>query len=132
MGSQQSLPSQPLVTAFLPSHQTAFSQLASAYCGQLLGDATRRPAFFGSGLEGKLGLTAGSFFNTPANRQIVETALVTHAVGSNVSPDAANAVTAEVDALLQRIPTLSGTATVQTATTSACTAVLASAVVTLQ
>jgi len=132
MGSQQSLPSQPLITAFLPSHQTAFSQLANAYCGALVADATRRPAFFGSGLEGKLGLTAGSFFNTAANRQIVWSALVSHAVGTNVSPDAASAVQTEVDALLQRIPTLNSGTTVQTATAAACTAVLASAVVTLQ
>jgi hypothetical protein len=132
MSSQQSLPSQPLITAFLPSHQTAFSQLANAYCGALLADATKRPAFFGSGLEGSLTTGAGSFFSNASHRQLVESALVTHAIGTGVSPDAASAVTTEVDALLQKIPTLNGSTNVQAATTAACTAVLGSAAVTLQ
>ena len=34
--SQQSLPAGPLISAFVPSQQTAMSQLANAYCGQLL------------------------------------------------------------------------------------------------
>ncbi len=32
--AQQSLPASPLIAAFLPSHQTAISQLANAYCGR--------------------------------------------------------------------------------------------------
>jgi hypothetical protein len=41
-------------------------------------------------------------------------------------------VTNEVDALLQKIPTLNSSTNVQAATASACTAVLGSAAVTLQ
>ena len=129
--SQQSMPSTPLISAFVASEQTSISQLANAYCGVLVGNATYRDAFFGSGLDGSLSGSA-SFFNTASNRQIVETALVSHAVGTGVSPVTATAVTNEVDALLQRIPTLGTGASVQTATQAACTAVLGSAAVTLQ
>src|SRR5579871_913086 len=131
MASQQSMPSSPLASAFVASEQTALSQLANAYCGVLVSNQSYRDAFFGPGLDGSIGMSA-SFFNTASNRQIVESALVSHAVGSNVSPATATAVTNEVDALLQRIPTLGTNATVQTATQAACTATLGSAAVTLQ
>ena len=130
---QQSLPSTPLISAFVPSQQTAIGQLAGAYCAQLVSTAALRDAFFGTGLDASLTQSA-SFFNTASNRQIVETALVKNAVGVSVSPATATAVTNEVDALLQRIPTLSETPapTVATATQAACSAVLGSAAVTLQ
>ncbi len=131
MASQQSMPSSPLASAFVASEQTALSQLANAYCGVLMSTQSYRDAFFGTGLDASLGNSA-SFFNTASNRQIVESALVSHAVGTNVSPATATAVTNEVDALLQRIPTLGTNATVQTATQAACTATLGSAAVTLQ
>jgi len=130
--TQQSMPSTPLISAFVPSAQTALSQLAGAYCGQLVNTASYRDAFFGSGLDASLNSTAGSFFNSSSNRAIVETALVKNAVGVNVAPATATAVTNEVDALLQRIPTLNSAATVAQATQAACNAVLGSAAVTLQ
>jgi Concanavalin A-like lectin/glucanases superfamily len=130
---QQSLPSAPLIKAFLPSHQTAVTQLANAYCGQLVGTQPLRDAFFGPGLDANLASNA-SWFGASGSpqRAIVINALANNAVGTNVMPAAASAVQAEVDALLTRIPTLNGAATVASATTAACTAVLGSAVVTLQ
>ncbi len=130
--TQQSMPSTPLISAFVPSAQTALSQLAGAYCGQLVNTASYRDAFFGSGLDASLNSPASSFFNSSSNRAIVETALVKNAVGVNVAPATATAVTNEVDALLQRIPTLNSAATVAMATQAACNAVLGSAAVTLQ
>lgn len=132
--SQQSLPAGPLISAFVPSQQTAVSQLANAYCGQLLANAAQRDTFFGgTGLDASLNSTASGFFGASgsANRQLVINALVTNAVG-NATPASASAVRSEVDSLLTRIPALNGSATVSQATVAACTAVLGSAVVTLQ
>src|ERR1700686_3476561 len=71
---QQSLPSAALIAAFLPSHQTAVSQLANAYCGQLLANAAQRDTFFGGpGLDASLNSTASVFFGASgsANRNLV-------------------------------------------------------------
>ncbi|HEX4647716.1 MAG TPA: LamG domain-containing protein [Steroidobacteraceae bacterium] len=131
---QQSLPSTPLISAFLPSHQTAIAQLANAYCGQLVQTASLRDAFFGTGLDASLNSGASGFFGASgsANRNIVISSLTANAVGTNVTPAAAGAVQSEVDALLTRLPTLKPAITVGDATTAACAAVLGSAVVTLQ
>jgi concanavalin A-like lectin/glucanase superfamily protein len=131
---QQSMAATPLIAAFVSPNQTAMSQLANAYCGQLLANATYRDNFFGSGLDANLTSTAASFFAVAGNRAIVETALVNNAVGSNVTPQSAAAVTNEVDSLLQLVPTLAGysNATVSTATQAACAATLGSAAVMLQ
>jgi hypothetical protein len=132
--SQQSLPAGPLISAFVPSQQTAMSQLANAYCGQLLATQSLRDTFFGgTGLDASLNASASGFFGASgsANRQLVINALATNAVG-NATPASASAVRGEVDSLLTRIPTLNAGATVSQATVAACTAVLGSAVVTLQ
>jgi hypothetical protein len=132
--SQQSLPAGPLISAFVPSQQTAMSQLANAYCGQLLATQSLRDTFFGgTGLDASLNASASGFFGASgsANRLLVINALVTNAVG-NATPASASAVRSEVDSLLTRIPTLNAGATVSQATVAACTAVLGSAVVTLQ
>jgi hypothetical protein len=131
---QQSMAASPLISAFVAPNQTAAAQLANAYCGQLLANASYRDAFFGSGLDASLNSSASTFFGSSSNRAIVETALVANAVGSNVSPQTATAVTNEVDSLLQLVPTLSGysNATVSTATQAACAATLGSLAVTLQ
>jgi Concanavalin A-like lectin/glucanases superfamily len=132
--SQQSLPAGPLLSAFVPSQQTAMSQLANAYCGQLLATQSLRDSFFGgSGLDASLNAGASGFFGASGspNRQLVINALVTNAVGV-ATPASATAVRGEVDNLLTRIPTLNAGATVSQATVAACTAVLGSAVVTLQ
>jgi hypothetical protein len=136
--SQQAMPATPLISAFLSSQQTAVSELANSYCGELLASPALRDAFFGSGLDASLNASAATFFagSLSPNRMIVINALLTNAVGTNggsyVNPDSATAVQSEVDALLTRIPTLAPAATVSQATVAACTAVLGSAVVTLQ
>jgi hypothetical protein len=131
---QQSMAASPLISSFVAPNQTAMSQLANAYCGQLLANASYRDAFFGSGLDASLGSSASTFFSSSSNRAIVESALVANAVGANVTPQTATAVTNEVDALLQLVPTLSGysNATVSTATQAACAATLGSLAVMLQ
>jgi hypothetical protein len=129
--SQQSMPAGPLIAAFGPSQQTAFSQLANAYCGEMMASSSLRDAFFGSGLDASLNSLSSGFFSSASNRNIVEQALVTNAVGA-ANPQVATAVTTEVDALLLKIPSLYATATVSQATVAACTAVLGSAAVTLQ
>jgi len=132
--SQQSMPAGPLLSAFVPSQQTALSQLANAYCSEMLASSQLTHTFFNGGLDGSLGATASSFFGASgsAQRTTVINALVSNAIGSNVNPQAASAVQSEVDALLTRVPTLNASATVAQATTAACTAVLGSAAVTLQ
>jgi hypothetical protein len=129
--SQQSMPAGPLVAAFGPSQQAAFSQLANAYCSEMLASGQLRDAFFGSGLDASINGLSSGFFNSAGNRNIVEQALVTKAVGS-ANPQVGTAVTNEVDALLQKIPSLNASATVSQAAVAACTAVLGSAAVTLQ
>ena len=133
---QQSLPSAPQIDAFLAAQQTAITQLATAYCGQLLDTQSLRDAFFGTGLDASLTATAAAFFGTATpnttNRNIAINALIAKAIGTNVDTTVASAANNELNALLTRIPTLSSTATVSQATKAACTAVLASAAVTLQ
>jgi len=133
---QQSLPPAPQIAAFLPAHQTAIMQLATAYCGQLVDTQSLRDAFFGTGLDASITATSAAFFGTTtpntADRNIVINALLAKAIGSNVDTSAATAARNELNALLTRVPSLSATATVSQATKAACSAVLASAAVTLQ
>jgi hypothetical protein len=130
--SQQSMPAGPLVAAFGSSQQTAFSQLASAYCGEMMASTPLRDAFFGSGLDANLGSNVSWLgASGSANRAILINALVTHAVG-NANPQVQTAVNTAVDGLITKIPSLNGAATVSQATVAACTAVLGSAAVTLQ
>jgi Concanavalin A-like lectin/glucanases superfamily len=131
---QQSLPAVPQITAFTASEQTAISQLAGAYCGELVNNSTYRSQFdtlFNSpSLDAALAQPA-SFFSTAGNQQIVSTALANAVVGISTDP-AYSAMQSELDALLARVPSLSGTATVAVATQSACQAALASAALTLK
>ena len=133
---QQSMAAGPLISAFAPANQTAMSQLASGYCTQLLASQQLRDAFFGTGLDASLNSGAASFFaGNAANQAIVASALANNAVGISVTPQAATAVTNEVDSLLQLIstqPATYGNPTVATATQAACTAALGSAAVMLQ
>jgi hypothetical protein len=136
--SQQSMPAGPLVSAFGSSQQTAFSQLASAYCSEMIASTALRDAFFGgsnpNGLDTAISnnTSAAAFFGSSggATRLMVINALVNNAVG-NANPQVQLAVHNEVDALITKIPSVTA-ATVQHATTAACTAVLGSAAVTLQ
>jgi hypothetical protein len=138
--SQQSMPAGPLVAAFVPSQQSAFSQLAHAYCGEMLANAQWRDAFFGgTALDASLPTVASAYFNSSANRSVVINALISNAVGSAM-PAAATAVQNEIDTMLgTTIPQINAQpkftgppTTVLQATQAACTAVLGSAAVTLQ
>jgi hypothetical protein len=129
---QQSMPAGPQIAAFLATHQTAFSQLAGAYCGELVTTASYRTAFFGSSLEGSLTAPASSFFSTSSNMDLVVNPLSDHIVGTVAYPQAAANMKTELKNLSTTIPTLSSGATVSTAMTAACTAALGSAATTLQ
>jgi hypothetical protein len=132
---EQSLPSVPEISAFTASEQTAISQLAGAYCDELVTNASYRDGFFGTGLDASLASTAASFFGSASNQSIVITPLVNAlAVGTTVDPTYATALQNELSALLNRIPTLtlSTTPTVETATEATCQAALGSAALVLK
>jgi hypothetical protein len=126
--TQQSMPSSAQLAAFQSSQQMAISQLATAYCSELVANSSYRDAFFGSGLDGSLSSSGGTFFASTSNQNIVINPLVARAVGTGVAPTAASAIQAELPALFARIPSLPVTTpvTVQSATQAACTAVLGS------
>jgi hypothetical protein len=138
---QQSMPSAPQIAAFLPSHQTAISQMAGVYCAQLVGTPSTFSTFFaGSGfasLNSSLNATAASYFGTTGagnqtNINGVVQPLVNAIVGPTAYPQAAAGMTAELNLLLPRIGTLSSSETVSAATIAACTAALGSAAATVQ
>jgi hypothetical protein len=137
---EQSLPAVPQITAFTASEQTAISQLAGAYCSELVGQPQYRDAFFGSssGLDTAISSneTSAAFFGTNgpnASQDVVINPLVTAlAVGSTVDPTYATALQNELSALLNRIPSLGATYTVSVATQAACQAALGSAALTLK
>ncbi|MFZ1101216.1 MAG: LamG domain-containing protein, partial [Steroidobacteraceae bacterium] len=141
--SEQSMASTPLISSFLASEQTSVSQLANAYCSEMVASQSLRDVFFGTGLDASLTQSAASFFGASGSSQraIVINALLKNAVGMNttsgvyVIPASATAVQSEVDNLISLITGAQSpepTATVSQATVAACTAVLGSAVVTLQ
>jgi hypothetical protein len=134
MSSQQSMPATPLISGFISSQQTAISALANSYCSEMMASSSLRDAFFGTGLDASLSASASTFFGASgsSNRAIVISALSTNGVGTNVAPQTAAAVQAEVDALITRVPVINSAATVTQATVAACTATLGSAAVTLQ
>jgi hypothetical protein len=133
---EQSLPAVPQISAFTASEQTAVSQLAGAYCSELVSNQSYRDAFFGSGLDASLTSSSASFFGTSgtnSHQTLVITPLVSAlAVGTTVDPTYATALQNELSALLDRIPSLSSTATVATATQAACQAALGSAALMLK
>jgi hypothetical protein len=127
---EQSLPAVPQITAFTASEQTAISQLAGAYCSELMTNQYR-DAFFGSAtLDSNLGQQASWFAGNSGNQSLVITPLVNAlALSATVDPTYASGLQNELGALLNRIPTLtlSTTPTVATATQAACQAALGSA-----
>ncbi len=133
---EQSLPAVPQISAYTASEQTAVSQLAGAYCSELVSNQQYRDAFFGNGLDATLTSSSASFFGTSGtngNQSLVITPLVTAlAVGATVDPTYATALQNELSALLDRIPSLSSTASVATATQAACQAALGSAALMLK
>jgi hypothetical protein len=141
---QQAMPSQPQINAFLPSNQTAISQMAGVYCAQLVGTPAAFNAFFGgsgntgfAALNSNLTATASAYFGTSAspnqtNINSVVTPIVNAVVGPVAYPQAAAGMTTELNNLLLLIPTLNSTETVSAATIAACSAALGSAAATVQ
>jgi hypothetical protein len=135
------MPSAPSIAAFLPSHQTAISQMAGVYCAQLVGTSSAFSTFFaGSGfasLNSSLNATSASYFGTTgagnaANLSNVVGPLVKAIVGPTAYPQAAAGMTAELNLLLPRIGSLNASEKVSDATIAACTAALGSAAATVQ
>jgi len=139
---QQSMPSQPQINAFLASHQTAVSQMASVYCTQLVQTPSAFSTFFAganfSTLNSNLNSSASSYFGTGSGNATalasVVTPLVNNIVGPVAYPQAARGMTTELDNLLVLIPTLPNSSgeTVSQATIAACSAALGSLAATLQ
>jgi hypothetical protein len=134
---QQSMPSQPQIAAFLASHQTAISQMAGVYCTELVNTPSYRDKFFGTALDASLNASAGSYFNAQPARDSVVNPLVNAVLGTTVPatgstpyPQAASAMSTELNALLQTTPVQG--ASVSAATIAACSAALGSLAATLQ
>jgi hypothetical protein len=130
---EQSLPAVPQITAYTASEQTAVSQLAGAYCSELVAKQQYRDAFFNnSTLDSSLSSPA-SFFSNSSNQNIVINPLINSlAVGTNVDPTYATALQNELGALLGRMPSLTPAPNVQAATQAACQAALGSAILVLK
>jgi hypothetical protein len=141
--SQQSMPAGSLILAFVSSQQAAISQLANAYCGEMLNSTQLTHTFFNGALDNQLAGPGSSFFGASgsAPRTAVINALVSNTLG-NANSQTATAIQTEVDALISRIlisdplatppAPIEANATVLQTVKSACTAVLGSAAVTLQ
>jgi hypothetical protein len=142
---QQSLPTTNDLSAFVASAQTAISQLADSYCSTAINTPAIRTATFPN-LD--LTQTATSYFGQStatltatqiSNRGLVINPLVNSSTGgSAVNPTQAALVTTELNTLIDNLvgtptnglPAINATTT-QTAQ-AACSAVLGSAVVSLQ
>jgi len=127
---QQSLPAVPQINAFTASEQTAISELAGAYCGELVNNQGYRDAFFGTGLDASIS-SGASFFSSTTNQNIVTVPLANAIVGVSADPAYAG-LQNELSALLTRIPSLSSGATVAMAAQAACQAALGSAALTMK
>src|SRR6185437_6041323 len=126
---QQSLPAAPQIDAFLASQQTAISQLAGTYCGELLANPSYRDAFFGTSLDASLTATSSSFFGSSGstNRNTVINAITAHAVGTGVNASYSTAISTELDALLTKIPRVASCTTGSVGSGLACSAALGGA-----
>ena len=139
---QQSMPSQPQIAAFLPSHQTAISQLAGAYCAQLVATPAAFNTFFGanaSALTSALGTSSSTYFGistsppgNTANINSVVGPIVNAVVGPTAYPQANQAMTQELSNLILLVPTLNSSAKVSDSITAACSAALGSAATVVQ
>jgi hypothetical protein len=133
---QQSMPSVPQINAFVASNQTGFSQLAGMYCQQLVTTPSTFNAFFAgpglTALNANLTASASSYFTSPTALSSVVTPIVNAVVGTTAYPQAAAGMTTELNALLQKIPTLNSAETVSQATIAACSAALGSGATTIQ
>jgi hypothetical protein len=134
---QQSLPTSNDLSAFTASAQTAISTLADAYCSQAVNTPAIQTVTF-PGLV--LNQTASTYFGaapavgSPAtgNRGLLINPLVNATTGgAAVNPNQAQLVTDTLNALITTLAVTNGATTAQTAQ-GACSALLGSAVVSLQ
>lgn len=123
---QQSLPPTNDLGSFLASHQTAISGLADQYCNVAVNNNTA--AVF-PGLV--LSSSAGSYFSSASNRNLVIDPLVARAIGTGVNPTLEANVRTELNNLILQQSALAGASTASIAQAT-CTALLGSAVVSLQ
>jgi hypothetical protein len=121
--------------------------MAAAYCAQLVGTPTFSTFFAGSGfstLNSSLTASSSSYFGVTGSpnqtnidsvvKPLVNAILQTPQVSGATQelPQAAAGMTAELNALLLRIPSLNSSETVSQATIAACSAALGSAAATVQ
>jgi hypothetical protein len=135
---QQALPPTNDISAFVPSGQTAISQLADLYCSTAVNTASIQNVTF-PGLV--LTQSAATYFGNSkvaalsgaqvTNRGLVINPLINAAIGSNVNAAEVTLVTTELNGLMDTLVGASGTTTAQVAQ-GACSAVLGSAAVSLQ
>jgi hypothetical protein len=125
---QQSLPPTNDLGSFLASHQTAISGLADQYCNVAVNNNTA--ALF-PGLD--LSQQAATYFSQQAKRNLVIDPLVARAIGAGVNPTLEANVRTELNNLMVQQST-GATAAGRTASIAeaTCTALLGSAVVSLQ
>lgn len=132
---EQSLPAVPQINAFTASEQTAISQLAGAYCSELVNNASYQAQFnslFPSLSGVALGTTqSSSFFTSASQEDKVSVPLANAVVGISTDPGF-SAMQNELDSLLGQVGGLRSGATVAVATQSACQAALGSAALTLK
>ena len=131
---QSALPPVPDLTAFSAANQTAISQLAIAYCSEMVN--TRATAFFGAGFDATQG---GAYFsgaiNTNSNRDKVINALYLNLVGGTLGANLGTqpsftAVQTELDALITNLTPANYASTPNRSgvvTKAACAALLGSA-----
>jgi hypothetical protein len=130
---EQSLPAVPQINAFTASEQAAISQLAGAYCSELVSNPSYQAQLntLFPGISASLSTQASLFFTGASAEDDVSVPLANALVGINGDPAYA-ALQNEVNSLLARVPGLSSGATVAVATRAACQAALGSAALTLK
>ena len=130
------LPPVPDLTAYSAANQTAISQLAIAYCSELVNSTSLSHSFFGAGFDPTQG---GTYFtapiNTNSNRDMVINALYMNLVGGTITANLATqptfaSVQTELDSLITALTPASYASTANRSgvvTKAACAALLGSA-----
>lgn len=129
---EQALPSVETMDTFVSAQQMAITQLAIEYCNALVEDTSLRATVFPGFDFNEAATTA---FDATGRSQIINP-LLARMVGSNISTQPTDAdVETELNALITRLTTCSGTCDAQrtrTVVKASCAAVLGSAVMLLQ
>jgi hypothetical protein len=134
---EQQLPTSTVINGFLASHQMGVTQLAVAYCSELVDSTSLRASFF-PGFN--FGASASTAFDTTGRNQIIEPLLaklladeVAHTSGGGSSKLSTQADPAALRTELGNlISTISQSGSTSTTVKAACSASLGSAVMLLQ